>query len=396
MQDLKTTDPAVMKRASLSTQLSGTLEDLALEGLQLKLDQSTISGNLRLQGEGLAAQRFDLQIDAIDLDRYLPQDSGGAPAAAEGAPTPLPRDELRGLNAEGRLRVAKLKFSGLDLQNADITLVARDNIVRFEPLMAGIFGGTYRADVVLDATGDTLKVHAEQQIDAMALAQLGARFGGLDNMTGTLVGAVVTDGQGSDSNQLLGSLNGHLEMNALDGALEGVNLWYEVRKAYAQYKSRPVPPPAENRTPFSHLVLNGPIRDGVMQLSDLGGEVQVLSLTGKGAIRLVEKQLDLGITAQVRNVPEVTNDPMVANLVGKRLPLRITGPLDAPKIGVDFKELLKGEAADALFDNLGGNKERDPDQPASDKDQLKDSAKGLLRDLLKGNKTPPPEDESGG
>jgi hypothetical protein len=185
-------------------------------------------------------------------------------------------------------------------------------------------------------------------------------------------------------------------MNALDGALEGVNLWYEVRKAYAQYKSRPVPPPAENRTPFSHLVLNGPIRDGVMQLSDLGGEVQVLSLTGKGAIRLVEKQLDLGITAQVRNVPEVTNDPMVANLVGKRLPLRITGPLDAPKIGVDFKELLKGEAADALFDKLGGNKERDPDQPASDKDQLKDSAKGLLRDLLKGNKTPPPEDESGG
>ena len=55
----------------------------------------------------------------------------------------------------------------------------------------------------------------------------------------------------------------------------------------------------------------------------------------------------------VRNVPELANDPLTAELSGKQLPFRITGSFDNPSFALDFESLLKSEATGLLLDKLG-------------------------------------------
>lgn len=387
-----TADPQVLTRGSLQSDFEGGLRQMSLTGLQLGLDDSRISGALSLPDVEKGALRFDLDIDTIDLDRYLPPATEGS-TDTTGTPSPLPRDELRGHDLQGTLRVGKLRLLGLDLEQAEMGVAAADNRVHLNPIKAGVFGGRYRGDIMLDASGEALEVRAQHNIESLGLQALGKAFAGLDSLTGTLVGQLVTNGRGTTTEQLLNSLSGSLDLQVLDGALEGVNLWHEVRKAYATYKGRPAPDPAPDRTEFSRLQLRGPIRDGVIETQELAGEVQVLSLSGKGAINLAQRQLDLGVTARVREVPEVAEDPLVQDLVGKRLPLRIRGPIADPGVGVDFAELLKSEAADALLRKLGGDQQRDPEEPVSEEDQLKDTARGLLRDLLRDKEEPPDEED---
>jgi hypothetical protein len=72
------------------------------------------------------------------------------------------------------------------------------------------------------------------------------------------------------------------------------------------------------------------------------------------------------------------------------LPFKISGPLDAPSLAVDWGALLKGEATDLLLDKLGLGSDEDPPNEAageqeekSSKDQLEETAKGVLSGLLR-------------
>jgi hypothetical protein len=97
------------------------------------------------------------------------------------------------------------------------------------------------------------------------------------------------------------------------------------------------------------------------------------------------------MVGEVRNVPELAQDPLVAELSGKSLPFRITGPLEGPSLSVDWEALLKSEATDLLLDKLGlVSKQAEPDEAdggeeeASSEDGLEETARGALFDLLKG------------
>ncbi len=88
--------------------------------------------------------------------------------------------------------------------------------------------------------------------------------------------------------------------------------------------------------------------------------------------------------------PNWREDPLASGLKGKSLPFKISGPLDAPSLSVDWGALLKGEATDMILDKIGlGSKEDQADTPESgqeedtSKNQLEDAAKSVLSGLLR-------------
>jgi hypothetical protein len=98
----------------------------------------------------------------------------------------------------------------------------------------------------------------------------------------------------------------------------------------------------------------------------------------------------------------LAKDPLAADLRGKQLPFRISGPLDDPGFAVDWKALLQSEATEMLLDKLGlapdapAEDDADGDQePASSEDQLEDAAKSLLFDLLGGKGKDKDKDDGG-
>jgi AsmA protein len=152
------------------------------------------------------------------------------------------------------------------------------------------------------------------------------------------------------------------------------------------------------------LQFEAAVKDGVLNSRQLVGELPFLSLRGDGSIDLGKSTVDMRLVANVRNMPELSQDPLSAELKGKQLPFRISGSIDDPSVSVDWAALLKGEATNLLLDKLGLKSSTADGEQASDssssngaapdadaekpsvKEQAQEQAKGLLRGLLEPKK----------
>ncbi|MDX1433897.1 MAG: AsmA family protein, partial [Gammaproteobacteria bacterium] len=133
-----TADAKAMSRVSLKTGIGGGANALALEPLEVVLDQSTLRGKASVPDLSAQALRFDLALDAIDIDRYLPpsgaQGAGGAgqsapaastPGTAAGAAAGAPNEQLRKLDVDGRLTAGKIKVAKLNMSEVSAVVKAK-------------------------------------------------------------------------------------------------------------------------------------------------------------------------------------------------------------------------------------------------------------------------------
>jgi AsmA protein len=382
-----TTDPDALQNARLSAAFSGNSTGLTLDDIALELDQSLITGQMSVRHFDPPKIGFELAVDQIDLDRYLEpaSDTSGQESVA------MPQEELHGQEIEGRLSVGKLKLAGLNFSDARIGVSIVAGKLRLSPLAASFYGGTYNGDITLDSSAAVPMLSLDEKIESVSFQQMLADLVVSESLSGTALGHLRLNGRGSDSDEILGSLNGDLGLSLAEGALEGINVWYEIRRGMALYKGLEPPPAEPNRTVFSRLKLAATVDNGVVSTRELLGELPFLTLSGKGKVNLGQSIVDLDLLAAVRNAPELAKDPLGAELRGKSLPFKVSGPLDNPSVSLDFEALLKSEAADMLLKKLGVVPATDSQQgadgeqqPASTEDQLKKAAEGALFDLLRG------------
>src|SRR5690606_22624517 len=98
-----TEDPEVLKRLSFSSKVALTKTSAELNDIVLQLDDTTAKGMLGVADFDAMALRFDLNVDRINADRYLPPPTEEPAEKGEEPPTEIPVDALRSLNARGQL-----------------------------------------------------------------------------------------------------------------------------------------------------------------------------------------------------------------------------------------------------------------------------------------------------
>lgn len=409
------TDPEALRHARFDAEIQGTADSVEVGALALELDQSRFVGELSVRNFARPAVEFTLNVDEIDLDRYMPSAGDGETAQGGSA---VPGRELRGQQLNGRLTAGKLRLAGLDFTAAQVGLALRDGKLRVHPVTAEFYGGRVDGELRLDGSGEVPKLSLEQVIDGVTFQRLVADLVDTEALSGMAMGTLRLSGSGADSDALLRSLGGDLGVTLTEGALEGVNVWYEIRRAMAMYKGLAAPDPEPARTVFTRLQLAATVEDGVLRTRELVGDLPYLTLRGNGSADLAESWLDLAMVAEVRNVPEIAQDPLAAELSGRSLPFRITGPLDSPALAVDIEALLKSEAAGMLLDKLLGTGEEEAGQsggegqeragqrestdggssaePEEDpEDALKRAAAGALLQILGGQSSEEEEEDDG-
>jgi uncharacterized protein involved in outer membrane biogenesis len=110
---------------------AGTLD---VPGITLRIDDSTVTGDLAVADTGMLG--FDLEVDRLDIDAYLPKpaerpqerspgrsDKSKQPAATA-EPAPIPLDLIRRLNLVGNLRAGELTLFRLQLTQVEASLRA--------------------------------------------------------------------------------------------------------------------------------------------------------------------------------------------------------------------------------------------------------------------------------
>jgi len=117
-----------------------------------------------------------------------------------------------------------------------------------------------------------------------------------------------------------------------------------------------------------------------------------MQLTGKGTVDLAAATIDYRMSARVLEKPEFVQDTTAEELeefTEAVIPLRVTGPLDAPSIRPDiekmFKDRVEEEIKQQLLDKLLGGREKKTaeDDSEEDEEDIEDRLKKSLRDLLK-------------
>jgi AsmA protein len=368
----QTRDAQVLKTVSFSSNVAVTKTSAELSNVELKLDDTTAKGMVGIADFAAKALRFDLTIDRIDADRYLPPQEAGTTKAADEAPTPIPVDALRTLNARGQLVVQHAIFAGMTFTNLRLGVSARDGKIRFNPSEASLYGGQYHGDIGIDATGSTARVSLDEHISGVDFAPLFKDLFKTNRVAGKGSANVVVNGTGRTTDEVMKTLGGNVDFKVVDGALEGADLWYEIRRARALLRQQAIPErsgPA--RTPFNALTATGVMKNGVLTTDDLNIAMQYLKVTGQGSVDVPASTLDYRLTASVLKIPREGAEADAQDLVDAQIPVRITGSLSDPKVRPDLEGYLKNEVKQRVEQERGKVEQKV-------KDKLGDKLKDLL------------------
>lgn len=368
-------DPDVFKQLSFASKVSLTKTSAELGEVNLKLDDTTATGSLGIADFAAKALRFDLNVDRINADRYLaPVEKSASKITEKSPPTDIPVEALRNLNARGQLQVGEAIFAGIKFTKLRLGVNARDGKVRLNPSEASMYGGQYRGDIGIDATTQVARVTLDEHVSGVDFAPLFKDLFETNRLSGKGSANIKLAGAGRNTDDLMNTLDGNVDFNVVDGALEGADLWYEIRRARAVLKQQAVPQrTGPERTAFSALKGTGVMKDGVLSNNDLDVSMQYLKVTGQGTVDLPKSALDYKLLATVLKIPREGADTMqMQDLVDAQIPVKVTGPLSDPKVRPDIEGYVKGRVKEEL------KKEQDKVEQ-----KLKDKLGDKLKDLFK-------------
>src|SRR6266513_2021923 len=343
-----------------------------VEAAQPKADyQVRLSGDYRLSFE---KQTFTLAADQVNLDRYLPppppKPAAGAPKGAS-APSTKPEEAidlsaLKALDLKGDLKIERLIASNVKLESVHLGVKAAGGKVDAEPLTADLYQG--KLSGAASANAHTNRFALKADLGGVTLGPLLKDALNNDLLEGR--GSVALDVQtgGASVSAMKKALSGGASLALRDSSLKGVNLAELLRKARSLRGSSP---PAEQgaiaaeRTDFTELGASFVIRNGVAHNDDLSAKSPLLRLAGSGDIDLGANSIDYLIKASVVASSSGQGGKDLAELRGVTVPVKVSGPLDAPRFRAD----LRATVGDAVK------------QRAEDK--LKERAQDRLKSLLR-------------
>ena len=401
----KTADPSALSKVIVDASVAVKSELIELSDVTIKLDDTTFKGRLSVPRSDNGAYGFNLSADQIDLGRYMePADEASQSDSSESVPIEIPADLIRPLNARGDLRVATASLGGMLFENVVLGLNAANGRLRLNPITADFFGGSYSGDVRIDAAAATPVLSVDEKIQGVDMAELARAMFKQDNITGTIAGGFKLTGRGNDMAAVQQSLGGNMSFQLNDGAYEGTDIWYELRRARALIKGGEAPKPTlPPRTRFSSVTATGVVTDGVMRSDDLVAELPFMQLRGSGNVDLAAATVNYNLTARVLERPdglENVTEEELADFTQAVIPLKITGPLSSPSVKPDVEKLLRKRVekeinAQLLDRLLGGDKEAPPaegaaeDAPAEgepedvpEEESVEDQLKNKLKDLF--------------
>lgn len=277
-------------------------------------------------------------------------------SGGDAVPVEIPADLIRALNVRGDLTLETAQLSGMTFENVTLGLNAANGDMRLHPIAANFFDGNYNGDVRINASGNVPVLSVNENVHDVSLGSLAMAMFEQENITGTINGSFKLSGKGENLAAIQRSLSGSMSMELIDGAWEGTDLWYELRRARALYKQEPAPEPTlPARTQFSSVKATGPVTNGVFRNDDLFAQLPFMRLTGKGSVDFAAGEVDYRMMARILENPEFAANASPEELeefTEAKIPLRITGSLADPTVAPDIEELLKREVKKKVEDEL--------------------------------------------
>jgi AsmA protein len=379
---LKRNAPPLDARLALNGTYSLKPEAIGVE-FTSKLDDSTIKGKLEIARAAQMSYGFDLNIDQINLDRYLASSEKKKPAAAEKKTesqktqdAPVDLSGLKGLNAKGQLQIGALQVQGLKLANLKTGLNVAGGKAEVGPHSASLYEGSLAGSLTLD--GNANRVALKETLTNIAVGPLLRDFAEQDRVEGRGNVSLDVATAGKSVNAMKSALAGSAKVHLRDGAIKGVNIGELLRKARSALGgggSGEGQADSKERTDFSELSASFMIKNGVAHNEDLDVKAPLFRIGGAGDIDVGRSTINYVAKATVVATAQGQGGKELEQLAGLTVPVRLSGPLDGMKYQVDYRAV----AGDLAKSRVGGQvKEGVEKQKDRIEDKVRDRLKGLL------------------
>ena len=342
-----TADDKALTQASFAANVAGSTKNARLEGLTLKLDQTTATGTLEIQDFATQAIQFALKADAFDADRYMAPPAQGAAKGGDDKgggdlkSTPLPNAALDALNAKGTIDLDKLKAKNLSFTDIRIVLNALKGQPKTQEMVATLYGGRIK-QTLRYTRNSPARYDVTLGLDAVNSAPLLKDLIGKSYLSGLANFDLKVSSGGETVGSFLQALSGAVGTSFKDGAVEGFDLQRTLESAKALYARQPLPADSgPARTEFKDLRAAGKIVNGVLDTDNLDVKGSWYQLGGDGKVNLVDQTVNYIL------YPTVSGDRF-KELSGQKIPVAVTGSWWDPKVKVDLEGLLKGRVKQEL------------------------------------------------
>jgi AsmA protein len=389
-----TADEKALTSASVEIGVKGDMKSVHLKPFKATLDESTLSGQVSIIDLAKQALRFDLTLDQLNADRYLPPTSEvtetteTAPVAATPEASDaieLPVEMMRTLNVDGTARIQKFTVSKLDFQDASLTVKANNGLLELAPLSAKAYQGNAKINASLDVRKDVPGYKAQVDLRDVQSGEILQVLFGDRLVSGTANFKTKISTGGGSVTALEKNLNGNFSAKFADGTIKGSKLSQKInefRNFFRKLKGKPLHNESiDEGTKFSLLAASGNIKNGVVTNKDLKLEAPVFLATGKGSVDLPKKHINYTLSLA---------EP------GKKdkkyfVPLQIKGPFDDLGFKLNLKSFAKLQAQEAvdaekarLEKKLDAEKAQLKEKAKQEQDKLKNKLEDQLKDKLKG------------
>ncbi len=381
-------DPSTMGKAKLSSQFTAGLDSVALTGLALKLDETTFGGKASVAKFATPVIRYTLNLDEMDVDRYLPPPSD-KPATAPGAPTEpsapieLPLALLRSLDIDGSFTVGKVKVMNLRTDTIVTTVRAKGGKFRVHPLSANLYQGGYSGDIGFDVSGRQPLISLNEKLSGVQSGPLLMDFMGKEYVTGKAQLAAKMTARGLEPMDIRKTLNGKGSFEFANGAVNGMNLGHLIRKAYALYKKQPAPKEEKKATDFADLSGSFQVKNGLVSTNDLSARSPLFQVAGKGSADLVSEKLDLRLDTTIVSDIRDASGQRTGEMGGEKVPVTIKGTFTEPKFGVDIAGIFEAKAKAEVEKKKAEVKKQVDKRVDEEKKKLQKGVEDKLKNMFK-------------
>ena len=369
--------------------------ETASADIATKFDESSITAKGGIAKFSAPVINFDVNIDKLNVDKYFPPKPAGAAKGNE-PEKPIDLSALKSLNASGTVKIGALQVSNVKASNVVLTLKAAGGKVELSPMSAALYQGTMNGSVGVDANKNSFAV--KQTLSGVNINPLMKDAINKDILEGKGTVNLDVTTAGNTVSALKRGLNGSAAINLKDGAYKGVNLaksFREIKAGVSLDKTKVQEAKKEDKTDFTEMKISALIRNGIAESSDLDAKSPFIRLGGAGKVDIGASTMDYLAKATVVNTSGGQQGKEMAQLNGLTVPVKLSGPLDAPKYEIQYAAIaqslitneVKGKFEDKLKEQLGIKKPDanaapaqagQPQQKQSAQDKVKDKLKGIL------------------
>lgn len=405
---IETTDPTALKKVAMDMTFSGPENSILLEPLKITLDNSTITGVAGLTDIDSGHIRFDLTLDQLVADGYLPPTTEETATEEEVLATTesllpplsseplLPLEDLRALKVDGVFSAGVIQMEGIEMRDLRVSVRADNGLMEMVEAGSKLMAGSIKSKAALDARTDKPVMTFSASTSGVQIQPIMKMALEDDLFTGILDMTMNFRAEGNSEQALADSGNGTVNLTLAQGTIRGVNLnnalGAGINDMLGQYQvitqflpdvdQGRLPPALKEDTEVVQLKMAARIDDLIAHIDSLDAELDRGTLSGKGFLNLRSQAFDLRMAMKV---PDLSTNKYIAD---RAWPMRCKGNLagevskwcgaDSKAFREIGKDITTQLAKDKLLDRFGIEGKGD-----SAEEVVKDAAKEKAKEEVK-------------